>query len=79
MVRTQIQLTDTQARQLREIAEREDVSMSEIVRRGLEAMAERHAMVSDEEKKKRALAAVGRFRGGRKLSASHDQFFGEVR
>jgi hypothetical protein len=38
MIRTQIQLTEEQARRVRALARREGVSMAEIIRRGVEQL-----------------------------------------
>lgn len=38
MIRTQIQLTEEQARRVRALARREGVSMAEIIRRGVEVV-----------------------------------------
>lgn len=38
MIRTQIQLTEEQARRVRALARREGVSMAEIIRRGVEGL-----------------------------------------
>lgn len=75
MIRTQIQLTEEQARRLRRAAQREGTSVAEIVRRCVERglgdelseTAERYA---------RALRVVGKFRdkeGRRDVSVAHDE------
>ncbi len=74
MVRTQIQLTEQQARRLRDEARERGVSLAEIVRRcverGLADDAPNRAALYD-----RAARVVGRFpdrRGSRDISLKHD-------
>ena len=59
MVRTQLQLTEAQAAKLRRMADRQDVSRSEIMRRLLDTARETDLLPDREELKKRALAAAG--------------------
>jgi hypothetical protein len=76
MVRTQIQLTEEQARRLRREAREQGVSVAEVVRRcldhGLDAgKADRAKLYA------RAAALVGRFadrRGARDLARAHDRY-----
>lgn len=79
MVRTQIQLTDGQAAQVRQLAAAEHVSMAEIVRRGIDLYM-RHASVPRAETlRERARAAAGRFHSGNgDTSANHDQVLAEA-
>jgi len=80
MVRTQIQLTEQQARRLRAQARERGVSLAEIIRRCVEkALAEetpnRAALYE------RAARVVGRFRdrrGARDISAKHDRYLDEA-
>jgi uncharacterized protein with von Willebrand factor type A (vWA) domain len=80
MVRTQIQLTEQQARRLRAQAREHGVSLAEIIRRcvdkGLaEAVPTREALYD------RAARVVGRFsdrRATRDLSSQHDRYLDEV-
>jgi hypothetical protein len=80
MVRTQIQLTEQQARRLRIEAHERGVSLAEIIRRcvdtGLAAEAPSRAGLYD-----RAARVVGRFRdrrGARDLSSGHDRYLDEA-
>jgi hypothetical protein len=80
MVRTQIQLTERQARRLRAEARDRGLSLAEIIRRyvekGLsEAASDRTALYD------RAAQVVGRFRdrrGARDLSIKHDRYLDEA-
>jgi hypothetical protein len=80
MVRTQIQLTDQQARRLRAEARERGVSLAEIIRRyverGLSEASPNRAELYD-----RAARAVGRFRdrrGARNVSTKHDRYLDET-
>lgn len=74
MIRAQVQLTDEQAKALREVAAAENVSVAEVVRRGVEAVLRERHVLSEAEVRRRAIAAAGRFRSGtRDLGAEHDR------
>ena len=79
MVRTQIQLTDEQARALRRRAKQEGISMSAMIRRCLdEGLGERRGDRSAAYS--RAAQLVGRFpdrEGARDLSRAHDRHLDE--
>jgi Arc/MetJ-type ribon-helix-helix transcriptional regulator len=77
MVRTQIQLTEAQARALRDAAARQGRSMAELVRDGVELVLGT-GTVSREERKRRALAASGKFHSGLKdIARNHDRYLAE--
>ncbi|HYU79937.1 MAG TPA: CopG family transcriptional regulator [Vicinamibacterales bacterium] len=80
MVRTQIQLTDQQARRLRAQARERGVSLAEIIRRyvekGLSEDALDRGVLYD-----RAARAIGRFgdrHGARDVSSKHDRYLDEA-
>jgi hypothetical protein len=79
MVRTQIQLTERQARELKRMAAREGVSMAEVVRRAVDAKIRTGAAeVPREERVRRAMAVMGKFRSGIKdLAVNHDKYLEE--
>jgi hypothetical protein len=78
MIRTQIQLTEGQARELKELAAREGVSMAELVRHAVNNLLERSGTTSVEERRRRAVALVGQFRSGRSdVSEKHDEYLAE--
>jgi predicted transcriptional regulator len=64
MVRTQIQLTDEQAKRLRAFASERRVSVAEIIREAVEERMKRAGAPSREEIKARALAVAGMFESG---------------
>ena len=80
MVRTQIQLTERQARQLRAQARERGLSLAEIIRRYVEKgladeSPDRTALYD------RAAQIVGRFRdlhGARDLANTHDKYLDEA-
>ncbi len=80
MVRTQIQLSEEQARRLRAIANREGISLAEVIRRCVDtALAERKpdpaALYA------RAADLVGRFKDNQSatdLAVEHDQYLDEI-
>ena len=71
MVRTQVQLTEAQARALRRLAAERGVSMAELVRASVDELL---ATAGGERDWERALAAMGRYRGGAgDVSEQHDR------
>jgi hypothetical protein len=76
MVRTQIQLTDGQARRLRREAREQGVSLAEMVRRCVDRSL--NAQKVDRARLyARAAALVGRFgdrKGARDLARAHDRY-----
>ena len=79
MVRTQIQLTERQARELKRMAAKEGVSMAEIIRRAVDAKI--HGGTGEppwEERVRRGRAAMGKFRSGLKgVAERHDDYLAE--
>jgi Arc/MetJ-type ribon-helix-helix transcriptional regulator len=79
MVRAQVQLTEEQLAALRDIASREGVSVSHVVREGVDLLLRERRAPTREELVKRSLEAVGLFRSGTgDLSARHDEYFAEA-
>ncbi len=79
MIRTQIQLTDDQAVQLRAMAARLDVSLAEVIRRLVEQAGRSSSASTDDEIHDRALAVVGQFESGRNdVSSNHDLHLAEA-
>ena len=79
MVRTQIQLTDAQARRLKRLAAAQDRSMADLIRQSVDALLLQQGADDDEQKRGRALSAAGRFRSGRRdLAERHDRHLAEV-
>jgi hypothetical protein len=79
MVRTQIQLTEKQTKALKKLASSRQLSMAELIRQGVDAVLLSPVGLNAEEKRKRALAAAGRYRSGKRdISREHDKHLAEV-
>jgi hypothetical protein len=77
MVRTVIQLTERQAQKLRKTSRDKGISMSELVRRGVELILTEQD--SNEEARKRAKKAIGFVNSGTgDISVRHDEYFIEA-
>ena len=78
MVRTQIQLTESQARELKRLAAARGVSMAEIIRQGVDAVLRSKPFPDAEERRKKALALAGMYRSGKSdVSKRHDKYLAE--
>jgi Ribbon-helix-helix protein, copG family len=80
MVRTQIQLTDEQARNLRQRAKQQGISMSAMIRRCLDEGLEGGAL-DRSGRYARAARLLGRFpdrEGATDLAAAHDRHLDEA-
>lgn len=78
MIRTQIQLTESQAEKLKRIASSRGVSMAEVIREAVDRLPERDDRA---ERWARALAAVGKGRdreGATDVSVRHDDYLAEI-
>ncbi len=81
MIRTQIQLKEEQVRVLKKLAAARGVSMAELIRQSVDALIRSSTGIgiSDEERRRRAIAAAGRFRSGRSdVSSDHDRHLVEA-
>lgn len=79
MVRTQIQLTEEQARKVKKIAASRGVSMAEVIRDALEGAIRSYPGSVSEQKWKRALEIAGKFRSGKRdVSRKHDAYLTEA-
>ena len=79
MIRTQIRLPEEQMATLKEMAAADNKSMSEIIRQSIDFFVKSKSQDEDLQRRKRAIAAAGRFRSGFKdLSASHDDYLAEA-
>ena len=65
MIRTQIQLTEKQARMVKQIAAERQVSMAEVIRESLDrSLGSFQPTPTHEDRVRRAIEAAGRFRSG---------------
>jgi len=79
MVRTQIQLTEQQARAVKAIAAAQGISVAEAIRRAIDGMTQSRSAVDTEERRKRALRIVGKFRSGKRdVSKRQDAYLTEA-
>jgi plasmid stability protein len=80
MVRTQIQLTESQFEALRERAAAEGRSMADVIRGLVDESVSSVGRPSLAERRKRALAAIGFLgkKGPKDLSARHDDYLAEA-
>ncbi|MCZ7661846.1 MAG: ribbon-helix-helix domain-containing protein [Thermoleophilia bacterium] len=78
VIRTQIQLRDDQARALREMAGREDVSLAELIRRGVDRLLA-EAQAGSGRTRLDALRIAGRFDSGTPdVAERHDDELAEA-
>ena len=79
MIRTQIQLTEEQARALRKRAADEGRSMADLVRDGVDRLLVDRGVQDKEAAKRRSIDALGRFRSGMTdLGSAHDRHLGDA-
>lgn len=79
MVRTQIQLTETQAKALKKLALSRHLSIAELIRQAVDNMIKTSSTVDIEERKRRALEVMGKFKSGKKnISERHDEYLVEA-
>ena len=79
VVRTQIQLTEEQARKVRKIAAHKGVSMAEVIREAIEGAIRSNAGAVPEERRKRALEILGKFKSGKMdVSKKHDAYLAKA-
>ncbi|MEJ7797234.1 MAG: hypothetical protein WKF42_01950 [Solirubrobacteraceae bacterium] len=78
MLRVQAQLTEEQARRLRARAEEEGVSVAALLRRGADLVLEQGGGETLQDRRARALAAVGRFEDGKDVARRHDEYLDEA-
>jgi len=79
MVRAQVQFTEEQLEAVRKVARRRGVSVSQVVREGVDLLLRENQSPSREELVRRSLEMLGQFRSGTgDLSARHDDYFAEA-
>lgn len=75
MIRTQIQLTEAQSRSLKKLAEQEDVSVAELIRRSVDSFLQTRHVITEEERKQRLLSVIGIGNSGiTDLAENHDKY-----
>ncbi len=79
MIRVQVQFSEKQIQLLKARANQEQVSVSEIVRRAVDAWSKVQSEVSADERRRRAVGVAGRFASGLKdVSAQHDDYLADA-
>ena len=79
MVRTQIQITAEQAKAIKRIALARHVSVAELIRRAVDIMVKSSPVADPEEKLKRAIDVVGKFRSGKsEIARRHDKYLADA-
>ena len=75
MIRMQVQFNEQQLEALREVAAAEHASVSELVRRAVDLWIAGRIQPSDEKRRRRAIAAAGRFASGEgDVAERHDDY-----
>jgi hypothetical protein len=74
MVRTQIQLTEDQARLLKQLALKENKSVAELIRMSIDAMLLCGGYQNHDHLRKRALEVAGTLSGPIDLATNHDDY-----
>lgn len=76
MVRTQVQLTQSQAEALRRLSAENGLSIAALIRQAVDDLLKNGG--DREEMIRRALAVAGKFRSGKKdISVEHDRYLAE--
>ncbi|MCX6089260.1 MAG: ribbon-helix-helix domain-containing protein [Candidatus Atribacteria bacterium] len=77
MVRTQIQLTESQAQSLRSLSVEKGVSVAELIRQSVEQYLQKMEKNSSMGLRQRAKEVAGKFRGAHDLALHHDKYWRE--
>jgi hypothetical protein len=79
MIRTQIQLTEEQAKALKKMAASRHLSSAELIRRAIDVMIKSGPAADPDERRKRAIEIAGRFSSGRSdVSRKHDKYLADA-
>jgi RecA/RadA recombinase len=79
MVRTQIQLTEDQAKALKKIAQSRHLSVAGLIRKAVDTVIKSSSVIDVEERHKRAIEIVGKFGSGKRdVSKKHDLYLTEA-
>lgn len=79
MIRTQIQLTEEQAKALRRLALSRHLSIAELIRQAVDNLIKSGTAMDIGERRKRALGIAGKFSSGKRdISREHDKYLAEV-
>ena len=79
MIRTQVQLTESQSRALKERARLEERSVADLVRESVTEYLVQRAVPNRDERVRRALSLVGRYRSRQPdLAENHDHHLADA-
>jgi Arc/MetJ-type ribon-helix-helix transcriptional regulator len=79
MVRTQIQLPEEQVKFLKNISAARNESMAQIIRHAIDLLYKSTQGQDNEQRRKQAMAAAGRFHSGAKdLASAHDSHLADI-
>jgi hypothetical protein len=79
MIRTQVQLTESQMKALRQASAETGKSVAELIRQGVDRYLAGRNQPSREERIRRAIRAAGRFSSGvSDVSVNHDKYLAEA-
>jgi hypothetical protein len=78
MVRTQIQLTEEQIRELKSLSARQGKSIAELTRISVDDLIHRSGGTDPAELRQRAFQVAGKLNGPSDLFTSHDQYLAEA-
>jgi hypothetical protein len=78
MIRSQVQFSEEQLEKLRADAARLNVSVSEVVRRAVDAWVRQGNVPSPSILRQRAIAAAGRFSSGNDIAERHDEYLADA-
>ena len=79
MIRTQVQLTEEQARALKTLAIARRSSVAELIRQSVDHLIRQSGTIDVAERRRRAITAAGRFRSGQSnISTEHDHYLAEA-
>ena len=79
MIRTQVQLTEEQARALKNLASARRVPIAELIRQSVDTLIRSPKEIDMVERRRRAIAAAGRFHSEMSdISMRHDAYLAEI-
>lgn len=79
MIRTQVQLTEEQARALKNLASARRVPIAELIRQSVDTLIRSSKEIDMVERRRRAIAAAGRFHSEMSdISMRHDAYLAEI-
>ena len=78
MIRTQIQITDEQARALKRLAAKEGKSVAELIRTSVDNLLRAGGVQATDLARQKALGAAGKLSGPVNLAEDHDNYLAEA-